>query len=435
MDVAAGRVARLMVNMPPRHGKSETCSKYFPAWFLGLYPNKRVILSSYEADFAASWGRKVRDLIDEHGSTIFGRSVSKASSAADRWDLAGYDGGMVTAGVGGPITGRGAHLLLIDDPVKNAEEAMSKTSREKALEWYKSTAYSRLEPGGGVVLIQTRWHQDDLAGKLLQEMEDGGERWDVFNFPAIAEEEDALGRQPGQPLWSARYDIDALKRIKRTLGPYWWAALYQQRPSPIEGNLFRRASFRYFSDKGENWELFIPEGSRLVLKSEAVIFQTCDPAGGAKQQNDYFALGTWAFLPKSGDLLLLDLLRLHQQGPQLPGIIRAGNAQWKPALIGIEPAHIGLTLFQTLQQEGLPVIPLKPDTDKVTRSLPASARYESGNVYHRHGAEWLHVLEDELTNFPNAAHDDTVDVVSYAAILAASGILRGKRGGRVTVIG
>ena len=164
LDVAEGRINRLLITMPPRHGKSEFASKYFPAWFLGRYPEKRVILASYEADFASQWGRKVRDLLEHHGSRLFGVMVRHDSKAADRWELADHGGGMQTAGVGGAITGKGADLLIIDDPVKNAEQANSDVYREKTWEWYTSTAYTRLEPGGAVILIQTRWHEDDQIG-------------------------------------------------------------------------------------------------------------------------------------------------------------------------------------------------------------------------------------------------------------------------------
>ena len=421
--------ARIIIEIPPRHGKSELGSKYVPLWGINLCPAWRVILSSYEADFAESWGSKARDLaIANENRLSFKVHPSRRSGS---WWETTVGGGMMTAGVGGAITGKGGNLLICDDPVKNWEQAQSATYRQKTIDWFNSTFYTRAEPGASIIIIQTRWHQLDLAGYLLESHEDD---WTEIKIPAIAEAEDPLGRPEKAALCPERYPVEELRRIYRAVGSKVWSALYQQRPSPEEGNMFLRKSFRYYSDRGVSWELFTPEGSRHVPKEGAAIFQTCDPAGRAREQSDFFVLGTWAFT-KDGDLILLDLQHLHIEGPQQPGLIRAGYQRWKPAIIGIEPAHIGLTLFQALQQEGLPVVPLKPDTDKVTRSLPASARYESGNVYHPHGATWLNVLENELVNFPNAEHDDCVDVVSYAAILAASGILRGKRGGRVTVIG
>jgi hypothetical protein len=246
--VAIGSVKRLLITMPPRHGKSEFASKYFPAWYLGTFPDRRVILTSYEADFAMTWGRKVRDLLHEFGPAVFGVSVRSDSTAANRWGIEDNTGGMDTAGVGGPITGKGAHLLIIDDPVKNAEEAASETMRNKAWDWYVSTAYTRLEPAGAVILIQTRWHSDDLAGRILAHAAETGERWDVVNLPAMAEEGDVLGRESGEPLWPERFDLDALERIRATLGGYYFAALYQQRPGPPDGAMFKTAWLVPFVD-------------------------------------------------------------------------------------------------------------------------------------------------------------------------------------------
>lgn len=183
---ARGEQEGLVVSMPPQHGKSELCSKFLPAWFLGVYPTRRVILTSYEADFAASWGRKARDLLDQHGH-LFGVRVSKRSSAASRWDIEGQGGGMMTAGVGGPITGKGAHLLIVDDPVKNDEEARSATNRQRQWEWWQSVATTRMRPGGLIVVIQTRWHRDDLTGRILEHAQRKGTKWRQVKFPAIAE--------------------------------------------------------------------------------------------------------------------------------------------------------------------------------------------------------------------------------------------------------
>jgi hypothetical protein len=175
---------RLILTVPPRHGKSELVSKYFPAWFLGVYRNRRIILAGYEASFAASWGRKARTLLESHGD-MFGVQVDQKSSASDAWNIKGAEGGMQTAGVGGPITGKGADVLIIDDPIKNYEEAHSETFREKTWDWFTSTAYTRLEPNGTVILVQTRWHEDDLAGRIIRDMKH--EKWRVINFPALAD--------------------------------------------------------------------------------------------------------------------------------------------------------------------------------------------------------------------------------------------------------
>ena len=183
---------------------------------------------------------------------------------------------MVTAGVGGPITGKGADILIIDDPVKNAEEANSQTYRDKTWEWYQSTAYTRLEPKGAIILIMTRWHEDDLAGRLLKHMQNGtGEKWEVINLPAIAEENDLLGRKPGEPLWPERYDLKELNRIKDTTGSYWWSALYQQRPQPPEGGLLKRSWIKYY------------QPHELPHLEELDIYQAWDLAISTKETADY----------------------------------------------------------------------------------------------------------------------------------------------------
>lgn len=222
----------LVIEAPPRHGKSEFISRYLPAWFLCRYPDKRVILTSYEANFARSWGRKARELVEEHGPEWFGVTVSGEQHAAVDWEIAHHDGGMVTAGVGGPLTGRGAHLLIVDDPIKNAEQAISETVRENQWDWWQSTASTRLEPGGVAVVMATRWHRDDLTGRLLQAEQSGeGEPVRRIRLPAIAEEADDLGRAPGMPLWPERWPIEAIQKRKDSMDVYWWHALYQQRPS------------------------------------------------------------------------------------------------------------------------------------------------------------------------------------------------------------
>jgi hypothetical protein len=242
--------------MPPRHGKSELVSKYFPAWFLGCNPSKRIILASYAAEFAASWGRKARDVLTEIGPRYFdGLTIRSDSSAAHWWDLDEFSGGMQTSGVGGGVTGKGADLFIIDDPVKDAVQANSEVYRQRNWDWYQSVAYTRLEPDGAVVIMQTRWHEEDLAGHVLQHAKQTGESWDVLNLPALAEEPDPLGRQPGEPLWPERFSRADLLRIKATLGSYWWSAMYQGSPMPNEGGTFKRSWLRYWREEGDLYVL------------------------------------------------------------------------------------------------------------------------------------------------------------------------------------
>ncbi len=221
----------LVIEAPPRHGKSELISRYLPAWFLGIFPERRVMLVGYGAGFARSWGRKARALLFEHGRDWFGVEVSPDERAASDWGLSGREGGMLTAGIGGPLTGRGAHLLIVDDPVKNADQARSQTIRENHWNWWQSTASTRIEPGGCAIVIATRWHYDDLSGRLIQAAETGrGAPVRRLRLPAIAEENDPLGRPPGEALWPARWPIEQLEKLRLEKEAAWWQALYQQRP-------------------------------------------------------------------------------------------------------------------------------------------------------------------------------------------------------------
>lgn len=274
---------RLLVAMPPRHGKSEMASRYTPAWYLGRFPSRRVILASYEADYAASWGRKARDLLEEHGRGLFGVGVRQDSHAANRWDIAGHPGGMTTAGVGGAITGRGADLLIIDDPVKSVEEAESDTYRDRAWDWWRGVALTRLEPGGAVILVMTRWHEDDLAGRILQE---DGANWRVLCLPALADDtdDDPLGREPGEPLWPERYDAEALARRRQEMGSRLYEAEYQQAPTPASGSIFRREWFRYWRPLGEG--AYDLGSGRVIHARECRRFATCDLVGRHGPQQD-----------------------------------------------------------------------------------------------------------------------------------------------------
>lgn len=231
---------RLMVFMPPRHSKSETISHFFPDWWLGNFPDDRVILASYGADLARNWGREARNTLEEFGKPIFGIEIADDREAADDWVIANHRGGMKCVGIGGAITGRGANLLIIDDPVKNPEEAWSVTIQARNAQWWSGAAFTRLEPDAVVIVLMTRWHQNDLAGYILQNSQ---EDWEIINLPALAEDEDdALGRKKGEALWPARYDREALLKIKAELSKdevgYYWQAEYQQKPTLPDGLLY-----------------------------------------------------------------------------------------------------------------------------------------------------------------------------------------------------
>ena len=411
IQITEGNLTRLMVFLPPRHGKSEFISKYFPAWYLGTHPDKRVILTSYEADFAAQWGRRARDLLEEYGS-LFGVSIRSDSSAANRWDIKGHTGGMLTAGVRGPITGKGAEIIIIDDPVKNAEEAASTTYRDRAWEWFKSTLYTRLEPGGAIILLQTRWHESDLAGRILEEMtQDGGEQWDILNLPAIAEPGDQLGRAPGDVLWPDRFPAQEIDRIRSTIGSYWFAALYQQRPAPAEGGLFKRHWFEIVDvpprqlQKVRRWDLAASAGrgdytTGLQLGMAAGVFYVLDIRH--VQEN-----------PAGVESLV-------RQTAVTDGVEVAIRMEQEPGSSGINTIdHYARYILRGFTFKGV-----RSTGSKIERARPVSAAAEAGNVKLIR-APWNTLFLDEVTTFPNGAHDDIVDTLSGAFSDLTLGYVRG----------
>lgn len=428
--VEAGEIDRIMFTMPPRHGKSMTITETFPSWFIGRDPNRRVIEVSYNDHFARKFGRANRRKIVEFGEEIFGVQVSQENRSVTSWgvcrDINGEfipePGGMISSGVCGTITGEGADLLLIDDPIKNRQEAESETYRESLWSEWQDTMLTRLHAGGSVILIMTRWHDDDLAGRLIRE---GG--WTVVNLPALAEDEDILDRQVGEALWPDHgYDEVWAERKKAEVGSRTWLALYQGRPSAAEGNLFKRQFFRKFRARSEGFfELITDTGIRIVERSSCRIFQTCDVAGSTKSSADFFVVGTFALTPHN-EILILDIFRTRLEGPDQPAHMRRLFEEWRPLIQGVESKNMGLTLFQQLRRDGNPIIELKAEADKYTRAIPAAARYEVGSIYHLDGAPWRDVLEDELISFPTGAHDDQVDVVSYAVLVQLWGYLSNK---------
>ena len=435
--VERGDIKRFIISMPPRHGKSMTVTQTFPSWFIGKNPYRRVIEVSYGDDLARKFGRENKRKVDEFGSELFDVSIPRGASSSTNWSLDGYPGGMISAGVGGGITGEGADLLVVDDPIKNRLEAESVTYRERLWSEWQDTLMSRLHPGGRVVLIMTRWHEDDLVGRLLRQ--DTDYEWTFINLPAIAEEgePDELGRAPGEPLWPEHGFNEAWARaLMRSVGARTWESLYQGHPRPQDGGLFKASMFRSFRVAGDSYQLLTPDGPKIYSKDKCRVFQTCDVAGSTKSSADYFVLGTFALTP-GGELLALDILRERLEGPDQPALMRRKFQEWKPQLIGVESVSMGLTLYQQTVRDGLPVIKLKPDADKYTRAIPAAARYESGAFYHLEGAPWRKDLEAELMAFPNGAHDDQVDVISYAAFIQSWGYLNasGPRGSRAYVLG
>lgn len=410
VDVAAGRVKRLMVFMPPRHGKSELVSRYFPAWYLGTFPDRRIILTGYGTDFAASWGRKVRNLLEEFGPDLFGGvRVSSDSSAAHRWDLDGHDGGMVAAGVRGPLTGRGADVAIIDDPVKDDRDAMSETYQDAIWDWYLATLSTRLQNEGAVILVMTRWHERDLAGRLIEAQAAGGDQWEIINLPALAESSDSLGRAEGDPLCPEMFKREVLERIRERIGSYWWASLYQQRPAPAEGGIFKRGWWQFYR---------LPPEEQARACDE--ILASWDCAFKDTKGSSYVVGQVWG--KKGADRFLLDQTRDRLDFPATIAAVKALAAKWPAARLKlVEDKANGPAVISTLKRETPGLVPVTPQGSKEARAHAVSPAVESGNVYlpDPGHAPWINDFIDECTTFPTGAHDDQVDAMTQALLRLA----------------
>ena len=412
--MAAGRTRRLALFAPPRHGKSVITSHYFPAWFLLTHPEKRVILTSYEADFAAQWGRKVRDTVTRWGP-VFGVRVRQDSKAADRWEIEKHGGGMQTAGAGGPIIGKGADLFVIDDPVKNAEEALSPTYRQKLWDWYHSTADTRFEPRAGVVLTQQRWHTRDLGGWLVAEQP---RDWRAVSIAALAEEGDVLRRPVGAALWPERYPVEELER-KRRNAPTWFAAQYQQRPLDLEGGFFRgleRVAVLPAAPTDDQYAARVRHWDLAATESQA----GADPD---------WTVGALVGRHRGGGYHVLDLARARVGPRGVRDLIRqTAQRDGKAVRIRIEreggaSGKIAAQSIVTGELSGYSAYAVTPKGSKAERAEPWGAQIEAGNVSIVR-AGWNAALLDEHRSFPTGAHDDIVDACSgaFAAVAAGGGV-------------
>ncbi len=400
--VARGEIDRVMVVMPPRHGKSELASKRFPAWYLGSSLSKSIIAASYNSELAGDFGREVRNIVAsrEYRALFPGVRLAEDSQAANRWHT-DAGGAYVAAGVGTAITGRGGYILLIDDPYKDKEEADSDLNRKRVWNWYLSTAYTRLEADlggkkegaqGAIVIVQTRWRDDDLSGMLLEEEEKGGEHWEVVEFPALS--------QAGAALWPEKYDTERLATIRRTIGERNWNALYQQRPSPEEGSLFKRDWFRWYDEK--------PKDLRTYGASDYAV--TAD--GG-----DYTVHGI-AGLDADDNLYILDWWRGQTASDVWIEVMLDLASDWKPIAWAVEKGQIEKSIGPFLNKrmrERKAYINQRPFVsarDKATRAQSIIARAAMGKVYLPKHAPWVEELMSVLLRFPYGKVDDDVDVLS-----------------------
>lgn len=393
--VRKGELKRLMIFMPPRHGKSELVSKYFPACLMRNHPDRRVILCSYEAEFAAHWGEQAKLVWEASGET-FGAS-SLLRSWRSNWWITPEGGYMATAGVLGGITGKGMDVGIIDDPVKNAAEAYSETYRENVWNWYLSTFATRLEPGGAIILMMTRWHHDDLAGRLLRNQP--GE-WEVIRFPAIAEGPDALGRNEGEALWPERYDLKTLGAI-RDSSVRWWNAMYQQTPLEAEGAVANREWFNVVDR--------LPSG-------EAEFVRSWDLAATVSGKADWLVGTKMAKI--GGRFYVVDVARSRTAPADvLPRITTIASQDGKGVYITVEQEGGGsgkiVSAHIASQLAGYRVEFVRPTGDKVFRAIPFLDQAKAGNVFILRG-DWNDAYLSELDTFPNGEHDDQVDTSAYA---------------------
>ena len=406
-QVANKESPRLMITMPPRSGKSELASRTFPAWHLGRHASHEIISCSYSGQLANDFSRKVRNLMREPlYHSIFDTRLDPETQAVSFWATTAA-GGYMPAGTGGAITGRGAHIALVDDPVKNREEAESETIRQQVWDWYTSTLYTRLAPGGGVLVIQTRWHHDDLAGRLLEDMGNGGEQWELVEYPAIAVEDETY-RRKGEALHPERYPIDALERIKRTIGPRDFQALYQQKPSADEGDYFTLNMIRYY------------KSADLPPRETLRFYTAWDTAVATKQVNDW-SVGITVGVDQSENLWVVDMVRRRMDSDQLVEEILDTWEIWRSDLTGIEEGVIKHAIGPFLQKRvterrahSFNEEPLKVGrADKVARARSIQGMMKQGRVFIPEDAGFTPDFTNELLQFPNGKHDDQVDALAH----------------------
>lgn len=414
-DVVDKKSPRLMIWMPPRHGKSELASRSFPAWFLGKHPDKEIIACSYAASLALKFSRKARAIAREpFFYNLFGVELDKDQQSSESW-LTDKGGGYMPAGVNGPITGNGAHVLLIDDPVKNREEADSPNTQENTKDWYTSTAYTRLAPGGGVCIIQTRWSDADLSGWQMQEMIDGSEEnWEVLNFPAIATQDEPF-RKEGEALHEERYPIEALLRIQRVVGPRDFGALYQQNPVPDEGAYFSKDMIRYY------------RSVELPDQDELTYYTAWDFAIAKGEENDYTVGVTVAF-DKKDRIFVVDVQRGKWDSYEIVEKILDTYVAFTPAQVGMEKGQIshalGPHLEARIRERNLYAFPYSEDSllkpgrkDKALRARSIQGRMRQGRVFFPEDASFTNTMVHELLRFPSGVNDDQVDALAYIGIM------------------
>jgi len=415
--VATGKCKRMIINLGPRHTKSEFSSFLFPAWFLGNYPNKKVIQCSHTAELAVGFGRKVRNLVgsEEYRKIFSDVSLQADSKAAGRWST-NKGGEYFAIGIGGAVTGKGADLLIIDDPHSEQEAALGDPSvYNRTYEWYTSGPRQRLQPGGAIIIVMTRWHQKDLTGRVLKSsIERGGvDEWEVIELPAIL--------PSGKPLWPEFWSLKELESIKAELPVAKWSAQYQQNPTSEEGAIVKRDWWRV-------WEKEDPPPCEFII-------QSWDTAFTKKQTSDFSACTTWGVFklanPETGvtqnNIILLDAVKERMEFPELKRKAYEMYHMYNPDAFIVEAKAAGAPLIYELRAMGIPVSEFTPSrgNDKVARVNAVSDLFSSGVVWAPQ-TRWAEEVVEEFASFPNAEHDDLVDSSTQA-------LLRFRQGGFVSV--
>lgn len=403
--VTSGECERLMVFMPPRHGKSEMVTIHYAAWRLERDPKMNIIIGSYSQQLASRFSRKVRAIVKGHKLPL-----SQERRATEEWETA-EGGGVRAVGVGAGITGFGGDLVIIDDPVKSRAEAESETLRDKAYDWFTDDIYARLTPKGQMIVIQTRWHEDDLSGRLVKRSLEGeGDEWEQLRLPAFAESADPLGRNAGDALWPAKFDAERLERRRRMLGHYSFEALYQQNPVLKDGEHFKRAWFTNFVDAA-------PKGLVWVRAYDLAISQrtTADYTASFRVAKD-----------ADGNFYIDGGYRERIDFPTQQRYVIERVREELGCVHYIEDAVHGRALYQSLKRQLAQHSPrlktARVVNDKVTRALVWQAYAEAGKVHLVRGA-WNEAFIDECCSFPRGRHDDQVDAVSLAF-----GVIEGRKG-------
>ena len=398
-QITRGETQRMMVFMPPRHGKSELVTIRYAAWRIARDPRLNIILASYSQKLANRFSRRVKRIVEQLVP------MAEDRKAAEEWETK-MGGGMRAVGVCGGITGFGAGLVIIDDPIKSRNNAESLVRRENVAQWFNDDIYTRLEPEAPIILIQTRWHEDDLAGRLIREMEEG-EKWEIVNLPALAEEGDPLGRKPGEALWKERFSEARLAAVHRRLGSYSFEALYQQRPIPRSGGLFKREWFSRIVERA-------PENLNWARGYDLAISQDT--------RADYTASFRCAF-GKDNILYIADGFRQRLTYTQQRKFIAERIAAEVKTVHGVESAMHGTAIVQDLVSSGVcrgkPLRSVRVTDDKWTRAHTWAPIAEVGSVVLVAGS-WIKEFVDEACAFPASPHDDQVDAVSLAVSMLAA---------------